>query len=367
MTHDGKTGDGKTRDGKTRDDPSRRRARRSLEPMATPPLFALGIDAGGSSTRWVVRRGDGPGLGEEIARGRLGPLSGLAFLAGEGSDDVEQAQSVVAAVHDEVRSRLRERLAAERPLDAVYAGVTGLSDGDAAATALRSMLSARLNVPESRVQVVNDMALAYRCAFGPGEGVLVYAGTGSLAVHLDADGVLHRAGGHGYLIDDAGGGFWIGRHALRAVLREADRRGEPARGALADAVYAALGSRDWPDIRRRVYAGGRAEVASLVPAVRHALAAGDPAATAIVTAAGRELARLADALMARLGGTLPVALAGGASGLGAPLRKAVVAGLPPGTHVRAAERTPVEAAARLALAAAFAPVAIRTDGAPRTD
>ncbi|MFN2324005.1 MAG: hypothetical protein ABR510_13750, partial [Trueperaceae bacterium] len=147
--------------------------------MASSPHFALGIDAGGSSTRWVLRRGDGPDHEGEIARGRLGPLSGLSFLAGEGSDDVRQAESLVAAVHDEVRSRLPDRLGAERTLDAVYAGVTGLSDGDAAATALRSMLSTRLNVPEPRVRVVNDMALAYRCAFAPGEGVLVYAGTGS--------------------------------------------------------------------------------------------------------------------------------------------------------------------------------------------
>ncbi|MFN2323588.1 MAG: N-acetylglucosamine kinase, partial [Trueperaceae bacterium] len=331
--------------------------------MTVLPVFALGVDAGGSSTRWLLRRGDGPGASEEIARGRLAPLSGLSFLAGEGSEDARRAQSVVAALHDDVRSRLRQRTGTDRALDAVYAGVTGLSDGDAAATTLRTMLSARLDVAEERVRVVNDMALAYRCAFAPGEGVLVYAGTGSIAVHMDADGVLQRAGGHGYLIDDAGGGFWIGRQALRAVLREADRHGAPARGALADAVYAALGSRDWPDIRRRVYSGGRAEVAALVPAVRHALAASDPAADAIVAAAGRELARLADALMARLGGPLPVALAGGASGLGAPLRKAVVAGLPPGTRVHVAESTPVEAAARLALTTALDPVAIRTDGA----
>ncbi len=344
-----------------------RRQRRTVDPMSALPVFALGIDAGGSSTRWVLRRGDGPEASEELARGRLAPLSGLSFLAGEGSDGERAAQSVVDALHDDVRSRLHERTGADRALDAVYAGVTGLSDGDAAATALRTMLSARLNVAEERVRVVNDMALAYRCAFRPGEGVLVYAGTGSIAVHVDGDGVLHRAGGHGYLIDDAGGGFWIGRHALRAVLREADRRGEPASGALADAIYAELGSRDWPAIRRRVYGGGRSGIAALVPAVRHALAAGDPAAAAIVTAAGRELARLADVLAARLGGALPVALAGGASGLGAPLRKAVVASLPPGTRVHVAERTPVEAAARLALATALDPVAIRTDGAERND
>jgi N-acetylglucosamine kinase-like BadF-type ATPase len=322
--------------------------------MATPARLLLGIDAGGSSTRWIVRHADGddplggPNGGPELARGRLGPLSGLAFLGGDADDERRAAEARVAQLARDVRGRIAEEPGGPRALHAVYAGVTGLSDGDPAARALAGLLAEHLAVPAARVRVVNDMALAYRCAFAPGEGVLVYAGTGSTAVHVASGGALLRAGGHGYLIDDAGGGFWIGRHALRAVLREADRRGGPAVSALADAIYDALGSREWPVIRRRVYGGGRAEVAALVPAVRHALAAGDKEAARIVSAAGRELARLADVLLARLDRPLPVALAGGASGLGAPLRKAVMAALPPGTPVRMAERTPVETAALLA-------------------
>lgn len=317
--------------------------------MKDADRLLLGIDAGGSSTRWIVRR-TGPAAcvgGEVVTRGRLGPLSGLAFLSEDGGARRE-AEDLIARLADDVLARVAGALGGRRAPDAVFAGVTGLTDGDPAARAVGELLARHLLLPVGRVRVVNDMALAYRCAFVPGQGVLVYAGTGSIAVHVAADGTLTRAGGHGYLIDDAGGGFWIGRHALRAVLREADRRGGPATGPLAEAVYEALGSRAWPDIRRRVYAGDRSEVAALVPAVRHALASGDPAAARIVGDAGRELAHLADVLLARLGDPLPVALAGGASGLGAPLRRAVMAALPPGTQVRMAERTPVEAAARLA-------------------
>ena len=316
--------------------------------MSTSRL-ALGIDAGGSGTRWILRAVAAPGAaGEEVGHGRVGPLSGLAFLEPPGADARRQAESVVARLAEEVGAALRAPAAAGAALSGVLVGVTGLSDGDDAARELSGLLSDRLGVPPQRVRVVNDMALAYRCAFEPGQGVLIYAGTGSLAVHVPVTGPMLRAGGHGYLIDDAGGGFWIGRHALRTVLRHADRRGAPAEGPLADAVYGALGTRAWPEIRRRVYAGGRSEVAALVPAVRRALAAGDPDAARIVTGAGEELARLADVLLARLGGVMPVALAGGAAGLGAPLRKAVAAALPPGTHLRIAERTPAETAARWA-------------------
>ena len=38
-------------------------------------------------------------------------------------------------------------------------------------------------------------------------------------------GEAARAGGWGYVLGDEGSGYWIGRAALRAVLREADRRG----------------------------------------------------------------------------------------------------------------------------------------------
>ena len=77
-------------------------------------------------------------------------------------------------------------------------------------------------------------------------------------------GEVVRAGGHGFLIDDAGGAFWQGREGLSAVLRQADER-QPET-PLAAALYAAIGSRAWPDIRAHVYAGGRAAVARLAPA-----------------------------------------------------------------------------------------------------
>ncbi|MEX2502812.1 MAG: BadF/BadG/BcrA/BcrD ATPase family protein, partial [Trueperaceae bacterium] len=216
-----------------------------------------------------------------------------------------------------------------------------------AATAAEALLQEALGAPAGSVRVMNDMRLAYRSAFLPGEGVLVHTGTGAIAVHLTRDLRLLRAGGHGPWIDGAGGGFWIGARALRTVLREADRSGRTATGPLADAIHAAVGASDPSEVRAWAERGGTRAVSDLVPAVRHAAFAGDPAADAIVKRAGSELARLADALLQRVG-PLPVGLAGGASGLGPPLRRALVAELPPGTAVRMAERTPVEAAATLA-------------------
>ncbi|HZJ09356.1 MAG TPA: BadF/BadG/BcrA/BcrD ATPase family protein, partial [Trueperaceae bacterium] len=182
----------------------------------------------------------------------------------------------------------------------------------------------------------------------PGEGVLVYAGTGSVALHLAADGTSVRAGGHGYLIDDAGGGFWIGRETLKRQLRRADASGAPAGGALANAVFAELGGSSWQAVRAAVYGGGRARLAALTPLVAHAAHRGDPDAVAVLEAAGKELARLANVVSGRLGRLLPVALAGGVAACGEPLLAPLRAALPGAAELAVAAGKPVEAAARLA-------------------
>lgn len=321
--------------------------------MTSSAPVALGIDCGGSGTRWRLLQRGANGQDEPLGEGRLGPLSGLAFLPGAGASERDAASGRIAQLAREVRSRLREAGAGPAP-DAVRAGVTGLSDGDEAADRIGRSLAEALGTRTDRVRVLNDMALAFLARFRAGEGILVYAGTGAIAVHVDAGGTLLRAGGHGYLIDDAGGGFWIGRQALKAVLREADRRGRPADGPLADAIYGALGARDWSEIRPLIYGGGRTRVAALVPAVGEALAAGDPVAGDIVEAAGAELARLATVLLERLGRPETVALAGGAARLGAPLHDAVAAALPGGATLDVASVDAAAAAARWALGEAVA-------------
>src|SRR5690606_40814808 len=82
----------------------------------------------------------------------------------------------------------------------VVAGVTGLDTGSPQARRLEAFLRERLELDEGAVTVLGDVVTAYLSAFEPGAGVLVYAGTGSVAVHVAHDGTLVRAGGHGYLI-----------------------------------------------------------------------------------------------------------------------------------------------------------------------
>ncbi len=297
-------------------------------------MIALGIDAGASSTRWLLLdEGE-----SELGRGRTGPITGHVFTTDERQENLAR-----------LRQLLDEALALARP-DGVVAGITGLHAGTEAAEVLRRCVLETIGAPAPRVLVTNDMDVAYAAAFAPGEGVLLYAGTGSVAYHVADDGSVVRAGGYGYLIDDAGAGYWIGHEGLKQVMRRADEAGQPASLPLDRAVYAALGSERWEELVAIVYGGGRSTVAALAPAVARAADDGDEAALRILDEAGRELARLAHVVQRRAGGKLPVAFAGGIASMHPRLGEALRGALPAGTELRLVTVEPVHAAARLALA-----------------
>jgi glucosamine kinase len=253
-------------------------------------MIGLGLDAGGSATRWTVVDRAGVVLGA----GELAPVDGHLF------NPANRARFVaMAAALADVTAKLAP--------DGVVAGITGLTGGSPEADTARDILAQALGV--SSVLVEDDLWIGYHAAFAPGAGHVVYAGTGSVGLHIKADGNLVRVGGRGMLIDDGGSAFWIGREGLNTLYRRIDAG--QAEGSLGAALYAAIGGTDWNAVRAYVYGGGRNAVAMLAMAVA---VADDPGAAAILGQAGRELARLGRDLVARIG-VLPVVLQGRAASL----------------------------------------------------
>ncbi len=257
--------------------------------------LALGIDAGGTQTRWALVDSSGA----IAAEGQVGGFSALRAL---GAD-----RSSVVAVLDELAQAV---LAVGRP-ERVHAGLTGFgAEGDA----LRALIAAPLGLDPAAVTVGSDIETTYLDLFAPGEGYVVYAGTGSVAAFVDEGGQLHRVGGRGVTVDDAGSGFWIGRAALRSVWRaEEENPGSSLSSPLADELFALIGGSDWAHTRRYVYEGSRGDVGRLALAVARA-ADRDEAAREILRMSGRELARLARIMIARFG-PRPVAVTGRAAAL----------------------------------------------------
>jgi N-acetylglucosamine kinase-like BadF-type ATPase len=304
---------------------------------ATETMLGLGLDAGGTQTRWALARPSG----EIVGSGQVGGLTGLLLGSAEGRERLQKTLAEIAGA----------ALAIGRPARAV-AGMTG---ADATKGDLAAMIAAPFGIDAKDVSLRGDMDIAYLDAFAPGEGYLVYAGTGSIAAFIDEGGELHRLGGHGGILDDAGSGFWIAAQALRHIWRAEDERpGSFRESALARAVFAAIGGNDWADSRRFVYEGGfeanRGKVGRLALAVAAAAgdeASGDPAARRILAAAGEELARLGRVMTARFG-PRKVALAGRVVALHPLIEQSMRAALPATTTLEVRVSEAHHAAARIA-------------------
>jgi len=210
------------------------------------------------------------------------------------------------------------------------------------------LLAEALGLSPAAVTVRSDIDIAYLASFAPGEGYLVYAGTGSIAAWIDAAGVLHRAGGRGVTLDDGGGGFWIAREAMRHIWRREDEQpGAWEQSPLARAVFDHVGGSDWAYSRQFIYGQDRGAIGRLALAVAQA-ADTDPVARAILEQAGQELARIALALVGRYGAR-PIAVSGRAATLHPAIVQAMRAALPVELSLQQISGPAHHAAARIAL------------------
>ncbi|QGZ40290.1 N-acetylglucosamine kinase-like BadF-type ATPase [Pseudoduganella flava] len=289
----------------------------------------LGIDAGGTQTRWALA----DAAGAIVAEGHVAGASALQMASPAGRERLRATFEELA----------RAVLAHGAPVR-VRAGLTGFGgDGHV----LIGWLADLLGVAPAAIALCNDIEIAYLDAFAPGQGYLVYAGTGSIAAYIDEAGTFHRAGGRGVMLDDAGGGFWIAREAMRRIWRREDEEpGAWQRSPLAHAVFDHVGGSDWSYSRQFIYTRERGEIGQLALAVARS-AEHDAEAHDILRQAGRELARLARALVARFG-PRPIVLAGRAAGLHPLIAQAVRDDLPAALAFEQRTARPHAAAARLA-------------------
>ncbi|MFF7180427.1 BadF/BadG/BcrA/BcrD ATPase family protein [Streptomyces sp. NPDC008121] len=263
----------------------------------------VGVDAGGTRTR--ARLADAA-TGESLGEGAGGPGNALsvprAALVG----------NLAAALGTAVPEGRRGAVLA------VVAGFAGGGPGgghDNARSALAEALAATGIVP-GRVEVFGDADIAFASGPGtPADGLVLIAGTGAAAARVERRRAVLTVDGDGWLLGDGGSGFWLGREALRAVLRSLDGRG-PAT-ALAGPVGELCGGLSKEDIVGYGYAGHPVRLAAPSPLVADAERAGDAVAGELLDRAAEELAATVCALAPRPGE--PLVVTGGLLGPGGPL------------------------------------------------
>ncbi len=268
--------------------------------------FYIGVDGGGTRSRALV----GDGEGRELGWADGGP--GLVDPAAPG-----EAARAVAAVAREAARRARVRL----PARVLWAGLAGAGSESARAAVEKELRDAGL---ARRVVVGTDVEAAHADAFGDGPGVLLVAGTGSVARAVDPRGEVVTVGGWGTLLGDEGGGYGIGLDGIRAVLRSADGREPPTK--LTDALLSETGAAGSRGLADWAAGASKGEVAALSVAVAEVSKEGDVAAARVVHRALGALREHLEAVLGRTGGwegRPPVAFVGGLIRVGGVLRDVV--------------------------------------------
>jgi glucosamine kinase len=253
-------------------------------------MIAIGVDAGGTATVAAVSHAG------TAVREATGPAANATTLG------VEAAAAAIV-------STMLVALGDDRP-DSVHAGVAGAGRAEVARRLETAIAQA---FPAARVVVSDDASIALRGAIAAGPGVILIAGTGSIAYAQNGD-VSALVGGHGHLLGDEGSAFAIGMAAIRLYARVLD--GRAAADETSDLVARVLRAPDRAALHAAIYDArlDPAAVAALAPSIVAFAGKGNRASTKIVQDAARDLG---DLLKAALRGAQltqaspPIALAGG--------------------------------------------------------
>ena len=256
-----------------------------------------------------------------------------------------QAGDIVAAVADSIGAGWRQ-LGSPKVDRAILGLSTAPSDPDSASR-LCAMVSDATGASE--VWLADDAVTSGVGGLSGQRGVSLTVGTGVACLAIPATGDPRILGGYGYLLGDEGGGYWMGRRGLSAVLRAAEGRGPDTNlTALAEVRYGGL-----HDLHVRIHDASRAvdQIAHFAPDLVDAAAEGDAVASDIVDEAVFELANLAEVGVRHVGQAgVDVALGGrllaGANELRNRLER-VVGTRVPGMCLRSADGSALDGAIAL--------------------
>ncbi|MGH9938079.1 MAG: BadF/BadG/BcrA/BcrD ATPase family protein [Blastocatellia bacterium] len=246
--------------------------------------FWLGVDGGGTNCRAAIVDTGGEVVGEGRAEAanhiRVGMKNAIIHVGQAVAQACQQAgieQSEIAAA---------------------CIGLAGVSHPDHHRQMLTALKEA---LPISDIALETDARVALAGATGNKSGVVVIAGTGSIACGINSRGRFARAGGWGPAMGDEGSGSYIGRRALESVVMSYDYRGEPT--SMMEPILRHFGVSSPPELPPVIYDDpdkAMREIAQLSRIAVKAAREGDKVAREILKDASKELAVAAIAVIEQL-------------------------------------------------------------------
>ena len=248
----------------------------------------LGIDGGQTTTKSILADETGRVLGT----GAGGPTIHLK--------DEETRQHARQALYESIHAALREAgLPDSTEIESAFLGFTGVSGPETPPARTYCELT-REQFRIKSVAIDHDARSALAGAIPSMIGVIVIAGTGSIAFGMNASGESARAGGWGYLLGDQGSAYEIGRQALIAVGEAADGIGPKT--VLTSLILEALKIPDTAAITQAIYRDPvpKLRMAAMSAVVAQAAEAGDEVARKIFLEGGKRLGGMACAVVRKL-------------------------------------------------------------------
>lgn len=260
------------------------------------PRYFLGIDGGQSSTTALI----GDETGQVLGRGVAGPCNHITNRS-------EAEQKFRRVLEESIREACRQA-GVDSTRITFAAACFGFSGGPEDKESLT-----RNVVQSERYKVTHDAEIALWGAFRGAPGIVVIAGTGSMAFGRNQHGQTARAGGWGYIFGDEGGAFDLVRRAVRRIL--AAEEGWNKETLLTRLLFEATGLVSANQLLHAFYTPewSRSRVAQLAPLVTQAAESGDLAAAEIIEEGSAKLAWYIQGVYNRLfaGQRVPVAASGG--------------------------------------------------------
>ncbi len=243
----------------------------------------VGIDGDSVRTEFVLFEKDGT-------------VKNIAFQEGSNPNDKDLDSSIA------VLTRGLEQLLGNRLPRMVFAGVAGASQEN-----YRKVMGTRLAQRfHTKVQVEWDAANVLSLGNDPGSSIAVVCGTGS-SVFVRKGSRQYHYGGWGYLLDQAGSAYDVGKDALRCTLAAEDGLGSSS--ALTQMVHEAVGGSVFDNIST-IYKNGPSYIAGFAKLVIQAARAGDDLAHAILQENAKRLALLIRTAVAQHGATNEIVASG---------------------------------------------------------
>ncbi len=252
--------------------------------------YYMALDTGGTKCDAVLFDGQGHILSHILTKGG-GPMDIGLQAAGD---------NTVAVLR-----KLGEKIPGGKPAASVYCSIAGDDY-------YRGQLDAyiRPRIEAGALRIWDDGECIITATLGRKDGGGMIAGTGA-SLFIRSGSVYKHIGGWGYLLDSTGSGYTMGQRALRAVIREADGRGEKT--LLTDLIGREMGVRPSENLPA-IYAGGRPYIASFAHCVFEGRRLGDKVSREIFDWTVDCLAEFTFAAAPYFEGEIPIALNGGIFG-----------------------------------------------------